>query len=312
MAMRQKKVSLLKIVIWTICAFSLLHVGNSAVFPASFDCRKAKSYAEKTICATPELSSADSRLSELYKQAKAAQGNSKEFRALTLNNWQKREACRDISCLQSWYINSFYLYEGLLGGRQNGSYARPVQRRGGAGKQALSMAPVTAQGAMSDYAFCALCEKGTVEEVRRALASGANANARDKHGNTVLMLAAEENSNPEVVKALLKRGADVNARNRMGNTVLMLGAMKNPNPEVFKTLLASGADVYAKNPNGATALMWAAQMNPNPEVVKVLLENGAYVRAVDIDGHSAYWYARTGELFHGNRDRVLQLLERYR
>ena len=113
--MWQKKVSPLKIVIWTICVFSLLHAGNRAVFPAGFDCRKARSYAEKTICATPELSSADSRLSELYKQAKALQGNSKPFRNFVLANWKKREACRDISCLQAWYINSFYQYDAYAG-----------------------------------------------------------------------------------------------------------------------------------------------------------------------------------------------------
>ena len=113
--MRQKRMSPLKMMLCAICAFSLLYVGTRAVFAASFDCKKARSYAEKTICATPELSSADSRLSELYKQAKAVQGNSKEFRNLASANWLKREACRDVACLQDWYINSFYLYERWAG-----------------------------------------------------------------------------------------------------------------------------------------------------------------------------------------------------
>ncbi len=113
--MRQKRRSPLKILVCAICMFSLLYVGTYAGFAASFDCRKAKSYAEKTVCATPELSSADSRLSELYKRAKVIQGNSKEFRHFTSTNWRKREACRDISCIRAWYINSFYLYEGYSG-----------------------------------------------------------------------------------------------------------------------------------------------------------------------------------------------------
>ncbi len=105
----------LKILGCAICMFSLLYLGTYAVFAASFDCRKAKSYAEKTVCATPELSSADSRMGEFYEQAKAVQGNSKEFRNLVSANWLKREACRDIACIQEWYINSFYLYERYAG-----------------------------------------------------------------------------------------------------------------------------------------------------------------------------------------------------
>ena len=113
--MRQKRMSPLKMMLCAICMFSLLYVGTHAVFAASFDCRKARSYAEKTVCATPELSSADSRMGELYEQAKAVQGNSKEFRNLASANWLKREACRDVACLQDWYINSFYLYERWAG-----------------------------------------------------------------------------------------------------------------------------------------------------------------------------------------------------
>ena len=78
--MRQKRMSPLKMMLCAICMFSLLYVGTRAVFAASFDCKKARSYVEKTVCAIPELSNADSRMGEFYKRAKVIQGNSREFR----------------------------------------------------------------------------------------------------------------------------------------------------------------------------------------------------------------------------------------
>ena len=66
----------------------------------------------------------------------------------------------------------------------------------------LSMVPITAQGVMSDDAFIELCKEGTAKEVRKALASGANAKARNNEfGVTALMCAATANADPEVVKA---------------------------------------------------------------------------------------------------------------
>ena len=59
------------------------------------------------------------------------------------------------------------------------------------------------QCAMSDIVFLDLCLRGTAEEVRKALDSGANIHVRDKIGATALMYAAEENPSPEVVKVLL-------------------------------------------------------------------------------------------------------------
>ena len=77
---------------------------------ASFDCAKAQSYAEKQICALPELSYADDQLSLIYETAKRWTGNSDAFRTLVKQNWKKREACRDVSCLKVWYVDSFYQY----------------------------------------------------------------------------------------------------------------------------------------------------------------------------------------------------------
>jgi ankyrin repeat protein len=45
--------------------------------------------------------------------------------------------------------------------------------------------------------------------VRRLLAAGADVNARDRHGQTALMLAAHRGA-LDVVEALIEAGADLN------------------------------------------------------------------------------------------------------
>jgi len=163
---------------------------------------------------------------------------------------------------------------------------------------------------LEKYAFLELCEHGTVDEVRKALDSGSNANARDTEGKTALMWAASRNSNPEVVKTLLESGADIHAReNTFGRTALMEAAGKNTNPEVVKVLLKGKADIHARTKwgrMGVTALMHAAAVNPNPEVVKVLLASGADIHARDKDGVTTLMWAAG---FNSNLEVVKVLLE---
>ena len=66
--------------------------------------------------------------------------------------------------------------------------------------------------------------------------------------------AALQNSNPEVLMVLLEAGADVNARDKNGSTLLMAAAQQNTNPEALTVLLEAGADAKAKDKKGKTAL----------------------------------------------------------
>ena len=58
------------------------------------------------------------------------------------------------------------------------------------------------------------------------------------------------------VKYLIKSGADVNAKDSNGKSVLMW-AGQNGDLKIVKTLIDNGANVHAVDVDGKTALMWA-------------------------------------------------------
>ena len=70
------------------------------------------------------------------------------------------------------------------------------------------------------------------------------------------------------VELLLDEGADINARDKNGQTVLM-AASSEAHVDVVKLLLARGADINAKGEDGLTALT-AASSQGRQEVVNIL------------------------------------------
>jgi ankyrin repeat protein len=77
------------------------------------------------------------------------------------------------------------------------------------------------------------------------------------------------------VKLLLDRGAEANAIDPKGHTLLMLAASSDSLPaETVKSLIERGADLNVKNPDGKTALDFARQRGSTP-VVDLLVKAGA-------------------------------------
>ena len=141
------------------------------------------------------------------------------------------------------------------------------------------------QSAGNDDLFT-IVKTGTLADVKAALKNGADVNAMDKYGYTVLMWAAEYNTNPDVIEALIDAGANVNvnAKNFSGRTALDYAAAYNTNPDVTKALIAAGANVNARNGLGMTALLEATRNRANPnlaDVIKALIDGGADVNARD-------------------------------
>jgi ankyrin repeat protein len=132
------------------------------------------------------------------------------------------------------------------------------------------------------------------------LEKGAKVNARDKSGNTALLLAARHRPR-SVVEALLAHGAEINARNKKGETALSRAA--EGNNDVLKLLLERGADIDAARDNGWTPLICAAAA-PNATGVDMLLEAGANVNARSKTGQTALMFAA----IRGHMDMLEMLL----
>ncbi|HBL7130424.1 TPA: hypothetical protein LSW83_000523 [Serratia marcescens] len=98
-----------------ISIFALIVLGVSyQVNAASFDCEKAKSFAEKAICTNPELSKADDVLKRVYDQAKDVAQNKKGFSSLARDLWNAREKCTSNKCIDEWYDMAFVVYDAVI------------------------------------------------------------------------------------------------------------------------------------------------------------------------------------------------------
>lgn len=70
---------------------------------ASFDCKKAKTWAEKTICNNKQLSNLDELLAASYKKALANTANKSSLKSDQLAWLGGRDACDDTECLKASY-----------------------------------------------------------------------------------------------------------------------------------------------------------------------------------------------------------------
>lgn len=83
-------------------------------------------------------------------------------------------------------------------------------------------------------------QEGDATSVRRQLESGADVNARDRRGQTALMIAAER-GHTGLVCELVAAGAALDHAAKYGLTALMR-AVLNHHPEIVRLLVEAGAD----------------------------------------------------------------------
>ena len=140
-------------------------------------------------------------------------------------------------------------------------------------------------------------------EALTALIAGMDVNLRDKQSGTTALEHAVKNANREMVQLLLSAGANVNAKNAEGETVLMM-LDDDATGDLVWDLLNAGADVNLKDNSGATALMQIAVSN-NLEALKTLLDAGAKVDGKNKLGRTALMLAAAEGFVNNVRALVL-------
>ena len=106
--------------------------------------------------------------------------------------------------------------------------------------------------------------RGDAEATRTLLDRGRSIDARDRDGNTPLMLATLH-GDAALVKLLLARHADPRSANQEGATALLWAI---DDGDKLEALLAAGADPRAAAASGFTPLIAAANYHVNAPVVR--------------------------------------------
>jgi hypothetical protein len=136
-----------------------------------------------------------------------------------------------------------------------------------------------------------------------SMISGRDVNMRDKNSGTTALEHATRNANREMVQLLISSGADVNAKNGAGKSVLMM-LDNDATSDLLWELINAGAKVNAKDSEGNTPLMEAAGVN-NVDLIRTLLEAGAKVNAANKQGRTALMAAASEGLVNNIRALIL-------
>lgn len=157
-------------------------------------------------------------------------------------------------------------------------------------------------------------------DMLRTLITKRNIQAKDSGGNTVLHIAVNRDAPAEYIAYLIEAGADVNARNKNGDSVLFITVQKNRR-DVGDVLLEKNADIFATNTqnnsplrvalthggepqdwlitsktlnatdgSGNTPLHYAAEWNLSDAICS-LIQKGAKTEALNANGESAVFAA---------------------
>lgn len=157
--------------------------------------------------------------------------------------------------------------------------ARTVRRLAGLVLAVLIALPhaATAQDWSINARLLAAARAGDESGLTRALADGAAANARNRIGETGLVIALK-NDQPRLAMRMLDAGVDVNLAAVNGVTPLMAAA-HGGYTEIVGRLLANGADIAAVDRLQKTAMTYAAGQG-RTDIVQLLLKAGVDANAV--------------------------------
>ncbi|KXX79231.1 Ankyrin-1 [Madurella mycetomatis] len=182
------------------------------------------------------------------------------------------------------------------------------QRRGVLAPLILFQTQQDPIGYPKETALYAAAEWGLGEAVDALLEAGADMNALDGHGQTLVARAAREGK-ADAVSCLIEKGADVNKADKFGAMPIHRAA-RGGNLRVTEFLLSAGADVEGRDAKGLTPLHLAAVYG-SKEMVEFLVGHGANVEAAAGTESNKGGLARTSLVMaaeHGRADMVGKLL----
>lgn len=114
---------------------------------------------------------------------------------------------------------------------------------------------------------------------------GVDLNARDVYGDTVFNLAINSN-HAEIIPNLVAAGADINAHDSRGFTILHQTALQAQQTSILSILVAAGADINARDIAGNTPLHLVAQEPWLLDNLLALIGLNANLNAQNNDGNT--------------------------
>ena len=144
-------------------------------------------------------------------------------------------------------------------------------------------------------------KNGDLKEIDKLLKKGANVDAWDDEGNTLLIDAVLKEDVKEIL-FWVEKGANINASGNGRLTPLMTSMVCIGGDNIAKLLMDLNADMELKDKHGQTALMHAV-LSENAKAVEVLLEKGADIYQKNKFGETALSMARLM-----GKDNIVKLL----
>ena len=140
------------------------------------------------------------------------------------------------------------------------------------------------------------------------IANGADINAKDDNGKTVLSYVISSNSyydRSELVDALIALGADINIRDYEGENALM-NAIRYRDIYLVRLLLKNwNADINVQNDCGCTSLMLAIMLHGDRWIIDFLIKNKIDISIKNDNGDNALMLA----VVHSGFDIVKLIIE---
>lgn len=131
------------------------------------------------------------------------------------------------------------------------------------------------------------------EVVLILVSGGANLEARDKLGHSVLLRSLVWKADTKSIRKLIELGAKVDARDNSGNSALHILSRKMSSPEILRLLVEAGADPEWVNYEGNTLLHEAmttkesSDLSVQVQYLEMLLELGVPVTQKNHSGATA-------------------------